>query len=469
MKLNYKKYLLSALLTATALPMMAQGLNSAYYTDDYKYRHTMNPAFDNEQSYLAIPLLGSMNVGLHGNFGLENIVMDNPLYATQGGKRLTTFMNPNISTDDALGGFNSGDNRLQGDIRYTLLSAGFKGFGGYNTIELSSRTSMGLVLPYELFEFAKNIGNKTYDIGDIDMQLQSFVELAVGHSRAIGDNLRVGAKVKALLGVARADLKMEGMKADFAANDKWVMSGKAMLDVSMKGFKYESATDEYNDPSRGTYRHIDDADVDGAGLGGFGLAIDLGAEYKINDDWTVNAAVLDLGYINWSDNARAESSGKPFVFNGFHDVAVSGGNGNTEMGDIADKYADQLTDFANLQDKGVNSRSTSVGATLNVGATYNLPVYRQLTFGALATTRFNGPYSWSEGRLSANWTPAKWIDGGVSVAVNSFTTSCGWILNIHPKVCNFFIGMDHILGKQSKEGIPLNSNASIALGMNIAW
>ena len=29
--------------------------------------------------------------------------------------------------------------------------------------------------------------------------------------------------------------------------------------------------------------------------------------------------------------------------------------------------------------------------------------------------------------------------------------------------------MDHILGKTSKEFIPLSSNASIALGMSVAW
>ena len=45
----------------------------------------------------------------------------------------------------------------------------------------------------------------------------------------------------------------------------------------------------------------------------------------------------------------------------------------------------------------------------------------------------------------------------------------GWVINIHPKAYNFFIGMDHILGKMSKEAIPLSSNASIAVGMNITW
>ena len=74
-----------------------------------------------------------------------------------------------------------------------------------------------------------------------------------------------------------------------------------------------------------------------------------------------------------------------------------------------------------------------------------------------------------EGRLSANYEPLKWIDGGVNLAVNSFAASFGWVLNIHPKGYNFFIGMDHMLGSLSKEGIPLNSNASINMGMSVTW
>lgn len=71
--------------------------------------------------------------------------------------------------------------------------------------------------------------------------------------------------------------------------------------------------------------------------------------------------------------------------------------------------------------------------------------------------------------MSANWKPLKWLDGGVNFAVSSFAASMGYVLNIHPKGYNFFIGMDHILGKTSKEFIPLSSNASIAVGMSVAW
>ena len=110
-----------------------------------------------------------------------------------------------------------------------------------------------------------------------------------------------------------------------------------------------------------------------------------------------------------------------------------------------------------------------LAATVNIGAAYQLPMYKKLSFGLLGQHHFAGEYSWTEARLSANWTPLKWLDGGVNVAVNSFCTSAGWILNIHPAGFNLFVGMDHILGKQTKEGIPLSSNANINLGMNIAF
>lgn len=469
MKLNNNKYVIAALMLAFAATTKAQGLNSAYFTNDYKYRHTLNPAFGNDQGYFSIPVLGNVNVNMRGNFGYEDVVMDNPMYGNGSDKRMTTFMNPYISTDAALSGFNSGDNKIVGDVGITILSMGFKGFGGYNTIELNSKTSFGLSLPYGLFEFAKNIGNNTYNIGDINVNAMSYAELAFGHSRDINENLRVGAKAKVLLGIARADLKMENVKADLAQSDKWTLSGNAKMDVSMKGFTYESETEEYNNASSGKYEKVTDVDIDGAGLSGFGLAFDLGAVYKINEDWTVSAALLDLGFLKWNNDMQAVNRSQTFEFDGFHDMSITDDHGET-LDDKADSYEDQLKDFVNLKDNGdQGGRSTGIGATVNVGCEYNLPVYRKITFGFLGTKRFNGDYSWAEGRLSANWTPLSWIDGGVSIAANSYTTSMGWIVNFHPKGFNFFVGMNHLLGKQSKEGIPLSSNASLSLGMNIAW
>lgn len=464
------KYMALGLLSMCSLHAMAQQLNSAYFTNDYKFRHTMNPAYGNEQNYVSMPGFGNVNVSTMGNFGYEDVIFDNPMFPSTSKDRLTTFMNPYISTADALKGFNSGDNKILGDVSITVLSAGFKGFGGYNTIELNARTSFGVSMPYELFEFAKNTGNRTYNIGNISANGQAFAELAFGHSRQINEKLRVGAKVKLLFGAGRGDVNIDNVKADLAADDKWTVSGHAKSEVSVKGFTYKTEEKEYKEEGRGTYQYVNDVDVDGAGLGGFGLAFDLGGVYKINNDFTVSAALLDLGFIKWSNNMVAVNGGEEFVFNGFHDVAVNEDRGGSTLSMQGDKYADQLADFANLQDKGdEGGRTTGIGATLNLGCEYTLPVYRKITFGVLSSTRFRGDYSWTEARVSANWTPLKWIDGGVNMAFGSYRNSFGWVLNFHPKGYNFYVGMDHTLGKVSKEFIPLNSNAAVSVGMSVAW
>lgn len=469
MKITYK-HLLSAVLLMTGTATMAQNLNSAYFTEDYKFRHDMNPAFDNEQSYFTIPALGNINVNLQGNFGYKNVVMNNPRYGLDANaKKMTTFMNPYISNADALDGFSKGRNRVVGDVGVTILSAGFKAFGGYNTIELSSKSNFGVSLPYELFEFAKNTGNQTYDIGDISVRARSYAELAFGHSHKINDKWRVGAKLKFLFGVANGDMVLEDMKADLAGADKWIVSGRANAQVSMKGFVYKTKTKNYNQESKGSYDKIDDVDVDGAGLGGFGMGLDLGAVYQLNDNLKLSAAILDLGFISWSNNMKAVNRAESFEFSGFKDREVTSASGATIDDDI-DKYGDQIADFINLKDVGdQGGRTTALASTINLGAEYTLPSYDKMSFGFLSSTRINGKYSWSEGRLSANWKPLKWLDGGVNFAVSSFAASMGYVLNIHPKGYNFFIGMDHILGKTSKEFIPLSSNASVALGMSITW
>lgn len=466
------RYIQGVLLTFVAVAIQAQNINSAYFMEDYKFRHAMNPAFDNETNYISIPALGNIAVNTQGNFGYEAVVLPNPLAGQPGQKSMTSFMNPYIDNNTALSGFSTGNNRVVGNVNVSILSVGFKGWGGYNTIELNSKTSFGVALPYELLEFAKNTQNNSYDIGDISAGAMSYIELAFGHSRKITEKLRLGAKLKVLLGVGRADLRMENVKAELNGENRWLIQGNSKVDVSIKNFRYIEKNKDYKSEERGSYRRVNDIKVDKFGLNGFGLAIDLGGVYTINQDWIVSASLLDIGFLSWSNDVLARNINNQFEFGGFHDASVTnkrpGENGTFEH--QSDEYLDQIVDFINVQDQGdQGGRMTGIGATVNIGASYNLPSYRKLTFGLLSSTRLNGDYSWTEARLSTNWAPLKWLNGDVNVAVSSFTTSVGWLLNIHPRGYNFFIGMDHILGKLSKEGIPLTSNASINIGMNITW
>ena len=161
----------------------------------------------------------------------------------------------------------------------------------------NAKAHFGVSLPYELFEFAKNTGNKDYNIGEINAGAVSYAEIAFGHSRQLTDKLRAGAKLKVLLGIGRADVKMENVQAQLSDANKWIISADAQADVSMKGFTYKQKTKEYKQKA-GSYDYVNNVDVSGAGIGGFGLGVDLGATYKLNDDWSFSAALLDLGFIS---------------------------------------------------------------------------------------------------------------------------------------------------------------------------
>ena len=464
------KFLLVAALLSSVGSMLAQDFNSVYFIDDYKYRHDLNPAFGNGQDYVSLPVIGSLSVKMQGNFGIDGIIFKNP---NPTGKKTVTFLHPDISWAQVKEKL-ADNNQLSTNLDVAIISAGFKGFGGYNTIEINSRTSAGLRLPIDLFEFAKNTGNKRYNISDLGFRAQSYVELALGHSRQINEDLRVGAKVKVLVGLARANIEMDHVVADLTDQNQWVITGQAKANFNVKGLTFKEASKRYKDKSRGYYKYVKEVKVDNTGPNGFGLGLDLGATCKMDhlgvEGLTLSAALTDLGFINWRNSVQASNHGENFIFNGFHDISVNEDRDPHTTDYQADTYSDQIADFANLQNDGdQGSERTMLAATARLGAEYVLPVYSPVSFGLLLQHRFDGDYSWTEGRLSANYKPLKWVDGGVNVALNSFTASAGWVVNVHPSGFNFFIGMDHILGTTTKEFIPLSSNASLNMGMNIAF
>ena len=461
---SYVKYMAVAFFAGCAAIANAQNLRTGYFSDNFLYRHDLNPAIANDSNYFSIPVVGNVNAAMMGNFGYSDLVHKNPLYPDESDKKMTSFMNPYVK--NPLKGFASGDNKMNGEMKVSIMSVGFKKWKGYNTVELNLRGQANVRVPFRLFQLAAEAANDQYNIGDINASAQAFTELSFGHSRQYDRKLRVGAKVKLLVGFGDVNVKMENVKAELNHTDYWTVNANAESHVSMKGFKYVSRTKEYN-ASPGTYPHVRDVDMGKASVAGFGAAIDAGAVYKINDDLTVSGAIRDLGAIMWSNDYYATNDAETLTFDGFHDVTIGSDSPNV-LDHQADSYTDQMLDFANLRDKGdKGSRITGLGATVLAGCEYIIPTYRILKVGLLGTARINGPYSWGEARLSGNISPVKWFDGSVSLAVNNYTANFGFLANFHSKGFNFFLGMDSLLGKVSKEMIPLSSNGGVSFGFNV--
>jgi hypothetical protein len=466
-------FLAGALLMAPAATFAQQALRSGYFLEGYEYRHVMNPAFGpDRKGFVSFPFLGNINVGMSGNMGVSNF-----LYKTPDGG-LTTFLNESVTASDFLGGINQ-NNRLAIDYNWSIFSMGFSKFGGYNTIGINLRTNVSATLPYELFEFMKVGGkgdNTVYHMENIGVSSKAYVELALGHSRDINEQWRVGGKLKFLLGGLNASAMIDRMDVEMT-DEQWKVQGSGSLDLAMKGLKVptngESKKPGDYEADKAQNINYSDIELESPGLGGFGMAIDLGATYQLREDLQLSASLLDLGFISWNSNTHGVMSMEPWVFDGFKDVPYNSEDdmGNEKPNSLEnqiDNLTEGLEDYFSFQREGeVSSRTTALGATLNLGALYTFPYYEGLKFGFLSSTRIQGKYSWSEGRFSANVAPTSWFDASVNYGISSYGSSFGWLINFHPNKFNFFIGSDHQFVKITPQFLPVNNaNMSISMGIN---
>lgn len=458
MKKISQKIAAGLLLASAVAPAAAQELRTSYFMETNNFRHQLNPALLNDAYFSAI--VGNINVGATGNIGLSNFVYklnDNPRYDQ------TTFMSPTVSAGEFLGSL-SDKNRADVYINWNLFSYAFRGFKGVNLVELNLRSNTNISLPYELFEFMKTTGAKEhYELGDMGIRSQNYLELALGHSHRINDRLTVGAKLKFLLGAAYADFSVN--RLDLTMNgDQWRVQGDARLKASVlsSAFEYENA-DKNAPDGRQRVKSLEDI---GFGLPGFGLAVDLGATYKVTDDLTVSAALTDLGYIRWGKTKQASSVGD-YTFNGFNDIYAGGTNtGSNKLGDQFEALGDDLEEMFSVYDDGEASVSQSLATTFNAGAEYTLPVYRPLRFGLLYTGRFSGLYTYHQAMLSATVRPVKFLEASVNTAVTSTGCTVGGAVSFDFAHFNLYVGTDRFFSKVSKEYIPLNNlNANVNVGI----
>lgn len=472
MKKEIKIAALLITLLTPAIPTIAQyHLRSAYFTEGYTYRHHMNPAFANERNYISMPILGNFNVNMQSTVGVSNFI-----YKKENGD-LTTFLNESVSSSEFLDDLKK-RNRINLDLELNIMSAGFFAWGGFNTIDLSVKSGIRMNIPKEFFEFAK-VGmtgaHTEYNMKDLGLYTNNYAEIALGHSRRITDQWTVGAKVKFLIGLYNADFHVNNMKM-VMSEDKWLVEGDGEL--SSAGFvdiPTKRKVHEGEEPSETEELDFENIEFDSGNItSGGGFAVDLGATYKVREDLELSASLLDLGFIRYKNVTTGSMLMKPWEFDGFKDIPYDSDKaeetGKVSIEDQIENLGDDLEDCFRFNAGKTDKKAKALGATLNIGALYTLPYYDKLKFGFLSSTRIQGQYSWSEGRFSANIAPVKCFDAAISYAISSFGSSFGWVINVHPKGFNLFIGSNHQFFKVTPQFVPVHhATADINIGINFPF
>jgi hypothetical protein len=444
-----------------ALAGMAQTLHSSYFLENMPYRHQLNPAFMSPSGYVGFPVLGNFNIMLNSNVGFGTF-----LYPR--GNELATFLHSSVGTKEFLGKLNT-NNSIEAAFDVALISFGFNAWGGSNTFSISAKGYSATNVPYDLLAFLKqgqeNNPNQIYSIKNLREQISAYGEIALGHARPINDRLNVGAKVKILLGLGYADMNIDRMDIRMS-QDRWMITNRGYFNTS-KGLRFNytenNEIDFDNEP-------FDEYKI---GLDGAGFGLDLGATYRLLDNLTLSASLLDIGFISWSNATEMNATPEPFVFDGFQHIgAEDKDNGDNAFDDEKDRLEDDLKALYKFRKKGEGSQTKSLRTTMNIAAEYGL-LNNKISFGLLSSTRFGAPSVWTEVMASANFRPSKWFHAAVNGSLSNKGHSFGVLLNLCPKGFNFFIGSDYIVTKYAPSRyyfIPINqAKFNVNFGINFTF
>ena len=390
------------------------------------------------------------------------------------------------------------NNKLNVNFSTEILSAGWYKGKNFWSFNIGLRTDIGANLTKNMFTFLnemetveENWRNSNYDISGQQLNINAYTEIGLGLSRQINSSLTVGARVKALLGIGNMELKLNkvAMNANLpndAEITKWSSESYwSSMTPSQAAQAAQELKDKFNNyhanltvgaELKSSFKglelkeeegkdYVTDFDFDSGKLGiaGYGFGIDLGASYKILDNLTVSASVLDLGFISWSKSSTKIASANPDpidIKGSTYANMVNPNDPNTVMNAVnqlqndAQGYMDRVTngdvlDYDMLQlevGDAKESRKSRLASTLVLGAEYGF-FNNKLAVGVLSTTRFVQPDALTELTFSANYRPKSWFNVALSYsAIQSAGKSFGLGLKLGP----LFVGTDYMfLGKNS--------------------
>lgn len=439
--------------------------NTQYFMKWNPQQHQLNPAFRPEgKFFIGLPALSSLNF----NVGNNNLVFTDVLQnvTVDGQKRTVLFLDKYAkrgSVDNFLDAM--GDNtRIFYDHRINLIDFGFKVAGGFATVNITNRATTNLLLPKAIPSLAlKGIEEgESFKMkgNDLAFDVTAFTEIGLGYSHNINDKLNIGAKLKFLYGHGNVHTNFSDIT--ITGNETlWELRGKGDISAAVPGIQiYENEKSQIDSVTF-------DEDIEPREFAkpqGKGLAVDLGATYKILPQLTVSASVLDLGFIHWSKNLHKLNKKGDFVWDGItFDI-------NDDTTDYGLKYQDMVDAMFDV-DNSPASYTTWLNTKFLLGGEYTFWNDR-LGLGLLAKGQFYRGKLYGNGSASVNFRPWKQLSATVAYGLfDGEWNNLGAGLNLNAGPVNLYCSVDNIPFKFAKsDGVLIPSNTEsmqVALGMNL--
>lgn len=439
-----KKYIFICL-AVLLLPLSAgaQALRGSYFFDSSIQRTKMNPAFSPRTNYFTVPVLGDLYFNVNSNIGASNF-----LFPKNG--ELYTYLNQNVTTAEFLA-LMPENPKIQAGIDADLIGTGFfVSNKDFISINIAERLDVNFNVPSELFVFLKDgMAKDTYNFRDFAIKQNAYLQVSAGYKRNLGDvvpGLSIGANIKFLTGLLRADMRINEASVHMS-QDKWELNTDAEGVIYGKGVNITSASDD------GETTKIS---VKGVGPAGFGMAVDLGFEYKLKLDIPVldgvnfSASVVDLGTIFYSDEyvTRLTSSGNA-VFEGLDNI-----NTEFDMEGSLKRITDDFMALADFEEAPLGATRLSKWLTPKAYVGVEAPMLNNLMSVGLL---YSYMYGINEITASYNLKVKNVFNVGVNYSFLNNARTIGFLMEFIPRngVAIFF-GTDYMNLQYTPQGYPVD-------------
>jgi len=496
-----KRTMLVALVALFSLGVSAQQVTTMYFLENAPMRHTINPAFQPySNGFINFSPLGwtSMSIG-NNSLTVSDIFMMDP---TTG--RTILPIHPNADKQAFLKVLRS-MTLAEGEASLGLINMGFRiKDKGYLTIGLNERVQFGGTMPKSAFDFLLGGGMTNLDAGQWNTfslsgmggSATAYTEIGVGYSHQINEHWTVGGKFKFLLGQMDMSLRSKTLALD-ASTDSMRLYGN--MDVRMAGpmnyskmpaFENRRLVDIINDFDGNQYKPEEMFNTSSITSmlkpNGYGAAIDLGFTYKPIKNLQLSVAVVDLGFIYWT-NAKTYTASVDTVFNGvgvidYADPRYRDQDGNFSPQMVLDSALSNLQDLpkAIMMGPAGGGYAKMISGRLNVGLDANFWENR-IGIGVVSATRLYNARLYEEVTFGFSFRPARWFNIAASYSLlnNGKYSNIGAGLSFMPyDGINMTLALDYI--PTSYAGIDINGATkyilpdkakmvNVALGFSICW
>ncbi|MBZ4675499.1 MAG: flagellar motor protein MotB [Anaerophaga sp.] len=392
--MNITKYILAVSVALVVLySAKGQSPMGLYFMETIPQSHQINPAMQpRANAFFSLP---SVNTLFQSDMAFDDAFQE-------AGNEWITPLSERFDYSDFYGTIGEVANINQyGDV--DILGIGFRSGRDYFTFSLGVRSVMQTGLPSDLFKIAE-LGfpdGESFDFSSTRIKQALYHELAFGYSREWNDKFTFGLKFKPLFGIVGGVTDIDRFQLN---------TSRTQWDMMVSGMVYSSAPIDVQEGAPGDFpESIDTRDLSDdektdyfKSLSNGGMAFDLGAVYRYDEQLTFSAAITNLGYVRFKDDLNSLSFNGTYSFEG---INVEG----SDEDEIEQAFEDIADSIKTIIEYDVKHEKFSVPLSplLYVGGSYRLTP--AVTFGLLSRSFFQKNNFRQDFNLSANLQPYNFV------------------------------------------------------------